>query len=242
MLATAAAAFLAATSPGLSGFTPDTNRAEAWAQHRRGVVTFAVRTDDRLWGRGMDRQAPSASTLKAILLVTHLRAARNRALTSKDRAILAPMIRRSANDPASLLVSKYGAKRIVAVARAGGMYSFKLNSPWGNSVVTARDLTRFALRMEQLMPARHRAYGMHLLSTITRSQRWGAAREVPAGWTIYFKSGWGSGTGRVDHQMALLERGTERLTVAILTTDQGDHAYGKRTLQGVAKRLLYRLD
>jgi hypothetical protein len=241
LLATAAAAFLAATSPGLANFTPDTNRAEAWASHRRGVVTFAVRTDDRLWGRGVDRGAPSASTLKAILLVTDLRAARNRALTAHDHALLEPMIRKSANDPASFLVSKFGAQRIEAVARKGGMYSFKLNSPWGNSVVTARDLTRFGLRMEQLMPARHRAYGMRLLRTITRSQRWGIAREVPRVWTIYFKSGWGSGTGRVDHQVALLERGSERLTVAILTTDQGDHAYGKRTLQGVAKRLLHRL-
>jgi beta-lactamase class A len=241
LLATAAAAFLAATSPGLSGFKPDVVSAAHFAASRRGQVTFAVRTDDRLWGRGMDRVAPSASTLKALLLVTHLRAARNRPLTRRDRELLEPMIRRSANDPASALVVKYGAKRIESVARLAGMTQFHLRSPWGNSTVTARDLTRFALRMESLMPARHRAYGMRLLRTITPSQRWGIAREIPAGWTLYFKSGWGSGTGRVDHQVALLQRGNDRIAVAILTTAQGDHEYGKRTLQGVAKRLLHRL-
>jgi hypothetical protein len=241
LLATAATAFIAATSPGLADFRPDINSAAGWAAKRRGEVTFAVRSDDRLWGRGMDRGAPSASTLKVILLVTHLRAARDRPLSSKDKALLAPMIRKSANEPASALVVKYGAAQIEAVAKRGGMRSFKVRSPWGNSVVTARDFTRFALRMEQLMPARHRVYGMHLLNTITSSQRWGIARAVPAGWTLYFKSGWGSGTGRVDNQVALLKHGEDRIAVAILTTNQGDHAYGRRTLQGVSKRLLRRL-
>ena len=229
---------MAATSPGLSDFRPDVNAAAHFAQSRRGQVTFAVRTEHKLWGRGPDRVAPSASTLKALLLVTHLRAARNRPLTKRDRALLEPMIRRSANEPASTLVVKYGPRRIESVARRAGMRSFHLRSPWGNSTVTARDLTRFALKMESLMPARHRAYGMGLLRTITPSQRWGIAREIPPGWTLYFKSGWGSGSGRVDHQVALLQRGSDRIAVAILTTAQGDHEYGKRTLRGVAKRLL----
>ena len=32
--------------------------------------------------------------------------------------------------------------------------------------------------------------------------------------------------------------GDTRLAVAVMTTDQGTHAYGKRTLQGVFRRLL----
>jgi beta-lactamase class A len=239
LLATAFAV-LALSAP-VPGFVPDTRRAEAWALQRRGVVTFAVRTNDHVWGRRLDRVVPSVSTLKALLLVTYLRAVRGRALTRADRALLAPMIRRSANAPASAIVSKYGVAWIEAVARKAGMRSFKLRDPWGNSDMTARDLTRFALRMEALMPERHRAYGMHLLNTITPSQRWGIARAVPQGWTLYFKSGWGSGTGRVENQVALLKHGEQRIAVAILTTSQGDHAYGTRTLQGIAKRLLHRL-
>ena len=58
---------------------------------------------------------------------------------------------------------------------------------------------------------------MKLLNTITPAQRWGIARVRPSGWRLYFKGGWGSGTGWVDHQVALLTRGDERVSVAILT-------------------------
>jgi hypothetical protein len=67
---------------------------------------------------------------------------------------------------------------------------------------------------------------------------WGIARERPRGWALYFKGGWGSGTGWVDHQVALLRRGRRRLSVAILITSSPSHAYGNETLRGVATRLL----
>jgi hypothetical protein len=60
---------------------------------------------------------------------------------------------------------------------------------------------------------------------------------IPDGWRLYFKGGWGSGTGAVDHQVGLLRRGDYRVAVAILTVDDGSHAYGKATLRGMAKRL-----
>ena len=101
-----------------------------------------------------------------------------------------------------------------------------------------RDQTRFFLRIEELTPRRHRAYAMTLLRTVVASQRWGVARATPAGWRVYFKGGWGSGTGAVDHQVALLTRGDLRVSVAIMTTANGSHAAGKRTLRGVARRLL----
>lgn len=74
-------------------------------------------------------------------------------------------------------------------------------------------------------------------SSIVRPQRWGIGRERPRGWALYVKGGWGSGTGWVDHQAALLRRGRRRLSIAILTTNSPSHAYGKQTLRGVAARL-----
>jgi hypothetical protein len=70
------------------------------------------------------------------------------------------------------------------------------------------------------------------------SQRWGVAQVAPQGWKLYFKGGWGSGTGLVDHQVALLTLGDTRISLAITTRFNPDHAYGKQTLRGVAGRIL----
>ena len=70
------------------------------------------------------------------------------------------------------------------------------------------------------------------------SQRWGIGRLKLPGWRVYFKGGWGSGSGAVDHQVALLTHGDTRLSVAVLTAANGSHATGKATLEGVFRRLL----
>jgi hypothetical protein len=88
------------------------------------------------------------------------------------------------------------------------------------------------------LPARHRAYGMKLLASVVPSQRWGIGRVSLPGWRVYFKGGWGSGTGAVDHQVVLLERDGASVSVAVMTLSQGTHAYGKETLRGIFKRLL----
>ena len=63
--------------------------------------------------------------------------------------------------------------------------------------------------------------------------------RVPHGlWNLYFKGGWGPGTGLVDHQVALYRAGDERFSLALFTRFDPDHAYGKETLRGLATRLL----
>jgi beta-lactamase class A len=218
---------------------PDIAGAARWAAARQGSITFAVRTEDRLRGRGVDRRVPSASVFKAMLLVTYLRQAgvRDRGLTSGDRALMAPMIRRSDNVAATRVRDIVGNAAVVRLARRAGMTRFLIRQIWGLSLVTARDQTRFFLQIDQFVPERHRDYARRLLRTIVPSQRWGMAQVIPDGWQLYFKGGWGSGTGAVDHQVGLLERGQDRVAVAILTVNSPSHAYGKATLKGVAKRL-----
>ena len=75
-----------------------------------------------------------------------------------------------------------------------------------------------------------------------QSQRWGIGRLDLPDWRVYFKGGWGAGTGAVDHQVALLRRGDERIAIAVLTANNGSHAAGKRTLEGVFRRLLEGLE
>ena len=223
-----------------SAWAPDVRAAQDWAAQRPGVVSFSVRTERRAWGHRPARGVPAASTLKAMLLVAYLRRpeVRGRTLRRAERRLLAPMVRRSDNVAATRVRDALGNARLARFARRAGMRRFRPHPVWGLSRVDADDLTTFMLRADRLTPRRHRRYAMRLLATVVPGQRWGIARVAPHGWKLYFKSGWGSGTGRVDHQVALLTRGVERVAVAITTTANGSHAAGKRTLRGVAQRLL----
>jgi Beta-lactamase enzyme family len=223
---------------------PDIAGAAAWAAARQGSVAFAVRTEDRLLGRGLDRRFPSASVIKAMFLVAYLRRAgvRDRPLDASDRALLGPMIRRSDNIAATRVRDIVGNAAVVRLAGRAGMTRFAIDPVWGLSRITARDQTRFFLGIEALVAERHRAYAMRLLRTVVPSQRWGMAQVVPEGWRLYFKGGWGSGTGAVDHQVGLLRRGLYRVAIAVLTVASPSHAYGKATLKGVAHRLVRGLE
>jgi hypothetical protein len=152
------------------------------------------------------------------------------------------MVRRSDNVTATRVRDILGNARLARFARRAGLRRFEAHPVWGLSRVDAADLSRFMLRVDDLTPPRHRAYAMNLLATVVPSQRWGIAKATPPGWKLYFKGGWGSGTGLVDHQVALLTKGDERLAVAITTTSNGSHATGKRTLEGVARWLLRGLE
>src|SRR5690242_13467325 len=47
-----------------AGWVPDTHAARLYAQQRPGRIAFAVRSEQRFWGRGADVTFPSASVLK----------------------------------------------------------------------------------------------------------------------------------------------------------------------------------
>jgi hypothetical protein len=216
--------------------------AERYAQARSGTITFAVVDEaGRLHGYHAHAVAPSASVLKAMLLVAYLRRAdvRGRDLERWERDLLRPMIQRSDNAAASRMVGLVGEARLDALAKAAGMQHFRLHWPiWGESEITPRGQALFFHRIDRLVPARHRRYAMHLLATVVPSQRWGVGR-VPHGlWNLYFKGGWGSGTGLVDHQVALYRAGGERFSLALFTRFDPNHEYGKETLRGLATRLL----
>lgn len=219
--------------------------ATRYTEGRAGLVSFAVVDENgRMHGFRARAVAPSASVLKPMLLVAYLRKAdvRARPLHRWERDLLGPMIRRSDNAAASAVLRLAGSDGVYRLAHVAEMASFRLHLPsWGQSEITARDQAHFFRRLDSYVPRRHRAYALRLLSSIVASQRWGIARVAPPGWRLHFKGGWSTGTGLVDHQVALLRAGGERISLAILTRFNPDHAYGKETLRGVAARLLSRL-
>lgn len=220
---------------------PHVHSGIAFAKHRRGRLAFAVATRDRFWGWRSRRSFPSASLLKPMLLTAYLRrpSVRRRRLHHAERALLEPMIRRSSDAAAGRVLGIVGTRGLRKLARQTGIRRFSpVAGVWGLSRVDARDQARFFLRIDHFLPRRHRHYAMRLLRSIVPSQRWGIGQAKPRHWRLYFKGGWGSGTGWVDHQVALLTRGHRRVAVAIMTQSDGSHAYGKATLRGLAARLL----
>jgi hypothetical protein len=245
--ALAAVLTLAAATPAAADarhWRPGVNAARTWALGRAGHVSFALRTEDGFWALRPDRVVHSASVIKAMFMVAYLNRAhvRDRPLSSRGRALLSDMIRRSDNDAATTIRNIVGDAALIRLAHRAHMTRFAPAPIWGLSQVTARDQSRFFMRIDRFIPPRHRATAMTLLRTIVPAQRWGIARARPSHWTLYFKGGWGSGTGLVDHQVAQLRRGRLRVAIAIMTTENPDHAYGKATLEGVARRLLRGLD
>jgi hypothetical protein len=220
---------------------PNILSAIGYQRRRRGDIAFAVRTAGAFYGYRADHQEWSASVLKAMLMVAYLDrpSVSGRALNAYDKSLLYPMITRSDNNAADAVDEIVGDSELQALAVRVGMTHFLAAEPiWGESEITVRDQTKFFLHIDSYITPRHRAYAMHLLASIVPSQRWGVGEVVPKGWKLYFKGGWGSGTGLIDNQVALLTRGCARLSIAVLTMYDGSHAYGKQTLKVIFQKLL----
>ena len=224
-----------------ASWEPDIRAAVRYADQRAGDIRFAVIDEGgTLRGRAVSVTAPMASVFKVMLMVAYLRrdSVRDRDLREADRRLLAPMIRRSDNATATRIRDLVGAEAINRLARDAGMRDFQLHSTWGLSRTSPRDQAPFLYELERYIPSRHEAYARRLLSSIVKGQRWGIPKAAPAGWKVYFKGGWGSGTGRVTHQVAFLESGERRIALAIFTENSPSHSYGTTSVQEVAARLL----
>jgi beta-lactamase class A len=223
---------------------PDMAAALAYARGRTGDIAFAVRTPHSFSAYRPDHTEWSASVVKAMLMVAYLDrpSVARRGLSAYDRSLLVPMITHSDNTAATTVDGIVGNRGLAALAARVGMTHFTPeDNPWGTTHITARDQTRFLLHIDQYVVPSHRAYAMHLLASITPSQRWGIGEVAPRGWHLYFKGGWGYGTGLEDHQVVLLTRGCARVSLAVLSMYDGSHAYGKATLKGIFSRLLRKL-
>lgn len=209
-------------------------RARRWAGRRSGEVAFAVIDDRRrLRGSAYHLRMPSASVSKAMLLFAVLR--RERKLDSLTHATLREMVTASDNDAADFVYGRVGSAGLADVARAARMTHFG-SGYWANAQVTAADQARLFLRLDRVVPPRHRRLARSLLSSIVPWQRWGiAAVARREGLRAWFKGGWRTD---VVHQVALVEGRGRREAIAILTRGSPSFEYGVATVEGVARRLL----
>ena len=222
---------------------PDVAAAKQYADARAGHIGFAVvDMRGRLHHSGGGGRAAMASTFKVMLMVAYLRRVDGRSLSSSEKALLKPMIRRSDNDSATRIRDMLGREPIEALAKRARMKHFRWSSIWGYCKTSARDQAFFLRNLRRYVPKRHWAFARRQLANIIGWQRWGVAKvDLPRGWNLYFKGGWGSGSGAVDHQVAQLRNGHRRIGIGVLTESNPSHDYGKETLEGVFRRLLHGL-
>ena len=235
-------------------WTPGCKAAIDYAQRRAGSPTFALKTKHQWCAYRPWHTEPSASVIKAMILVAYLDRddVKNRGLSGRERNTLAAMIERS-NDPAAnyIFYNYVGYGGLEQLAGRTGMRHFHTHRDpngciceyWGRTSIAAGDQAKFFLRIRHYIAPKHRDYALKLLASIDPGYGyWGIADVKTPGWTKHWKSGWGAGTGWVDSQSILLTRGNMKIGLSILTHNDPDHTYGKNTLRGIAGRLLKGLD
>jgi beta-lactamase class A len=224
---------------------PDVRAAKRYAESRAGQVGFAVfDMRGRLGHYHGGGRAAMASTFKVMLMVAYLRqdSVGDRPLRKDEKRLIRPMIRRSDNGSATRIRDMLGQGPIEALADRARMRHFQWNPVWGYCRTSARDQAFFLRNLRRYVPVRHWDFARRQLARIVGRQRWGIGEvKLPAGWDLYFKGGWGSRLGGLDHQVVQLRNNRRRIGLAVLTEGNPSHDHGKRTLEGVFRRLLHRL-
>lgn len=230
---------LASHLPSGKAWTTAVRRTRSWVRGQGASMRFALKVDKRTWSyRGHDT-THSNSLIKATVLIAYVRRAsvRHRALTSREKALLTPMIHESANGPVNTLIGMMGGvEPLRRVGRLVGMEDFRPQSGlWGASLISALDEARLFARLYSIVPPRHRDYALGLLRHITASQRWGMPKAAPRGWRVSFKSGW-NGTGRVVQAMRLTCKG--HVISASVLVDGASQGGSEALVEKTGRRLM----
>ena len=208
---------------------------------RAGRTSLAVLdSSGRLSGTRLREHFQSASVVKVMFLTAFLQrlAADHVGLSALDRSLLYPMIHESNNDDASAVLERDGLTAVARVAREAGMQDYAPGVGWwAYTQTSAADQARFFIAIERLIPRQFWPYARGLMDGIEAEQSWGIPEVARPRWQVFFKTGALPSEG-LFNEVALLERGPVRFTVAVFTDDDPSMAYGEQTIEGVAERLL----
>ncbi|HEX4438298.1 MAG TPA: serine hydrolase [Solirubrobacteraceae bacterium] len=215
--------------------------ARSFLAARAGRTSLAVLDSaGHLSGLHLREHFQTASVVKVMFLTAYLQMleAHHRGLSASDRALLFPMIHESNNDDASAVLAAVGGAAVARVAREAGMRDYAPGVGWwAFSQTSAQDQASFMMQLAHLIPARFYGYARYLMATIEAEQSWGFPPVARPRWNVFFKTGALPSEG-LFNEVALLEKGPLRFTVAVFTDGDPSMAYGEQTIEGVAERLL----
>jgi Beta-lactamase enzyme family len=219
-------------------------RATLYLAGRTGRTAFAVvDSEGRMSGVHVHWTFPTASVVKAMLLVGYLRrlhALGQHHVDSYSNSFLYPMIHVSDNNAATQCWSIVGDGGLYAVAGAAGMHDFSVSGLWGAALLSPADQAQFFFEMDSLIPREFVGYARFLLSTIDPSQSWGIpVLARPLGYQVFFKDGSEpTGLGQLVHQIGRLEGHGRTFAIAVMTDGDPTMQYGIDTIQGTTAALL----
>jgi hypothetical protein len=218
--------------------------ARRFAGQLPGSVSFAIAdSDGPVGGYRPDRQYPSASVVKALLLAAEMWRLEEAGdeLDPGTRATLTSMITFSDNEAADEIYGRVGDTGLREAAARAGLERFEVAYSWGNAEITAADMALLFSHLDAALPAENREFAKGLLGAVIPAQSWGIPAVAGDSWAVRFKGGWRpTDSGQLVHQAAELRDGERLISVAVLTDGQPSMEAGIAAIEGIAARLVPR--
>ena len=244
--APAAAAPRICTSPGQPALAAALSRQIARAlSGTEATVGIAVEDSDadfrcryRQW-----REFHSASVIKVITLGALLYQAQqeHESLDSYEDALATSMITESDNDAQDELWNEIGMPGLQAFLNAARMNHTVLGTDdfWGLTEVNAHDelrLLQLLITHNSVLNAASRRYALGLMAGVVSWQRWGVSAGAPPDMTVHLKNGWLPDPDLWDiNSIGDFTHNDLDYSIAILTSNDPDMAYGVDTVEVIAR-------
>ena len=188
------------------------------------------------------RRFHSASVIKVITLCALLHELRGRQNLSPDQAALAEtMITESDNDAQDTLWNEIGMDALQRFLTAARMNHTRLGQDdyWGLTEVNAHDelrLLHLLINPNPVLDRASRRYALGLMADVIPGQRWGVPAGAPPDVTVHLKNGWLPDPELWDvNSIGDFTRRDVDYSIAILTRNDPDMAYGVSVVEKVAK-------
>jgi beta-lactamase class A len=184
----------------------------------------------------------SASVIKVITLgalLYELQGPGN--LDSEQDALAQAMITESDNDAQDELWNEVGMPELQAFLHAAGMNHTVLGQDdfWGLTEVNAHDelrLLQLLITHNRVLDEASRRYALNLMADVIPAQRWGVSAGAPPDMTVHVKNGWLPDPDLWDiNSIGDFTSHDRDYSIAILTSDDPDMAYGVDTVETIAR-------
>jgi beta-lactamase class A len=185
----------------------------------------------------------SASVIKVITLgaLLYQLQREHASLSPGQEALCTTMITESDNDAQDELWNEIGMPDLQAFLNAARMNHTVLGTDdyWGLTNVNAHDelrLLRLLITHNSVLNTTSRRYALNLMANVISWQRWGVSAGAPADMKVHIKNGWLPDPDTWDiNSIGDFTRGDHDYSIAILTRNDPDMAYGVNTVETLAR-------